>query len=237
MNIIQAIRKIINPLKIDIIKYPNLDLRRRKNLMYNFKVNKILDVGANTGQYAETMRDLGYNGEIISFEPLTKAYKLLALKAAKDNKWSTYNFALGIKEEKVTINVSKNLFSSSILEIMPDHVDSEPESAYIDKQITQVKKLDELYDDLILENDVVFLKIDVQGFEKNVIKGAEKALAKIKGIQLEMSLTKLYEGEMLFAEMIEYLKRYDFKLFSLENGFYNNETGQLLQVDGIFFKN
>ncbi len=236
MNIVDTIKKIVNPFKIDINKYPNADLRRRKKLLKHFRINKILDVGANIGQYAELTRKLGFKGEIISFEPLTIAYKQLALNALKDKKWKTHNFALGNKEEEVIINISKNLYSSSILDITPNHVDNASESNYIDKEKVQVKKLDELYNDLVCDNDIVFLKLDVQGFEKNVIEGAEKILHRIKGIQLEMSIIELYKGEILFLEMIAFLKANGFKLYSLENGFYNDKTGQLLQVDGIFFR-
>lgn len=236
MSIINLIKKIINPFKIDIIKYPNSDLRRRKKLFKQFRINKILDVGANTGQYAKLIRKLGFDGEIISFEPLTKAYNQLVLNAIKDKKWKTYNLALGNKEEELELNISRNVYSSSILEITAKHINSAPESDYIDKERVKVKKLDILYDKLVAEGDIVFLKIDVQGFEKNVLEGAIKILPKLKGIQLEMSIIELYKGEMLFSEMVNFLEKQGFKLYSLENGFYNNNTGQLLQVDGIFFK-
>ena len=78
------------------------------------------------------------------------------------------------------------------------------------------------------------LKIDTQGYEKNVIDGATKSLGSIKVIQLEMSILPLYENEMLYVDMINYLDKKGFQLFSLENGFSDQHTGQLLQVDGIF---
>ena len=78
------------------------------------------------------------------------------------------------------------------------------------------------------------IKIDTQGYEKNVIDGATESLNNIKIIQLEMSILPLYENEILFIEMINYLDKKGFQLFSLENGFSDLTTGQLLQVDGIF---
>jgi len=80
----------------------------------------------------------------------------------------------------------------------------------------------------------VMMKIDTQGYEKNVIDGALTSLNRIKIIQLEMSIVPLYENETLFVEMIQYLDNNGFILYSLENGFSNPTTGQLLQVDGIF---
>ena len=80
------------------------------------------------------------------------------------------------------------------------------------------------------------LKIDVQGFEKNVLDGAKETLPYVSVIQVEMSLVPLYENQMLFFEMIHYLDDKGFTLFSLENGFSNPRTGRLLQTDGIFVK-
>jgi hypothetical protein len=80
------------------------------------------------------------------------------------------------------------------------------------------------------------LKIDTQGFEKQVIDGAANSLKHITGIQLEMSLLELYSGEMLFSEMINYIQDRGFSLYSLENGYVETSTSRLLQVDGIFFR-
>jgi hypothetical protein len=69
------------------------------------------------------------------------------------------------------------------------------------------------------------LKIDVQGFEKNVLAGAEASLQKIKILQLEMSLVPLYQNEWLFNEVLEYFAQKGFQLYSLENGFLTRKPG------------
>ncbi|CAM1345189.1 FkbM family methyltransferase [Tenacibaculum amylolyticum] len=236
MKLIELIRKLINPLHMDLVKYPDLDLRRRKKLLDYHQINKILDVGANAGQYASQVFELGFKGTIISFEPLSEVYNVLEGKAAKNDSWKTYNHALGSAKEEVEINVSQNTFSSSILDILPSHVNSAPASKYIKKEKISVEKLDDVFEKFYKEQDNILLKIDVQGFEKQVLEGAIKSLDNIKGIQVEMSVEELYKGEMLFNEMVNYLHSFGFTLHSLENGFYNEETGKLLQVDGIFFK-
>lgn len=237
MKLIALIRKLINPLHMDLVKYPDLDLRRRKKLLDYYQINKILDVGANAGQYASQVFELGFKGTIISFEPIREVYNILEKKATKNKFWTTNNYALGSAKEEVEINVSQNTFSSSILDILPSHVDSAPASKFIKKEKISVEKLDDIFENLFEEKDNILLKIDVQGFEKQVLEGAIKSLGKIKGIQVEMSVEELYKGEMLFNEMVTYLNNIGFTLYSLENGFYNEETGKLLQVDGIFFKN
>jgi len=233
---INNIKRIINPLNIDIVRYPNVDLRRRRKLFRHYGINKVLDVGANTGQYAQLIRKLGFNGKIISFEPLKSSFNELEKKASKDNNWTALNYGLGSKEEERILNISKNSYSSSILEITSKHVENAPLSSYFKKEIIKISTIDNLYEDLVSKDDIILLKIDVQGFEKEVLEGTKQSLSKIKGLQVEMSITELYKGEMLFMEMINFLKSNGFELKSLENGFYNDKTGQLLQVDGIFFR-
>ena len=81
-----------------------------------------------------------------------------------------------------------------------------------------------------------YLKIDTQGFEKEVIKGASNSLKYIKGIQLEMSLNPLYEKALDFQDMYNFIKAEGFELYSIENGFYNAKTGQLNEIEGVFFR-
>lgn len=119
---------------------------------------------------------------------------------------------------------------------MPKHIESAPESKIIGKETVQIKTLNDTFDNLVDENDIVLLKIDVQGFEKNVLEGANLVLKKIDGIQIEMSIEELYKEEVLFSNMLVFLESLGYKLFSLENGFYDDETGKLLQVDGLFFR-
>jgi FkbM family methyltransferase len=231
------IQKLLELNGLKIIRYPEKDLKRRLQLIDSFKINKIFDVGANVGQYSLQMRNLGFKGEIISFEPLKQAFSKLQRAASKDSKWMTQNIALGDQDTETTINVAGNSYSSSILDMLPAHFDSAPQSSYVSKEKIIVKKLDTIIDGYYKEGDRVLLKIDTQGFERNVIEGAKQSLHKICGIQVEMSIVQLYNGEMIFTEMIQSLKEKGFEIFSLENGFSDEKTGKLLQVDGIFFNN
>ena len=227
------INKALRSIGYQIKKYREEDIPRLK-IINHFNITKLLDVGANIGQYSLDMRRLGFNKKIISFEPLKTAYNQLKEVAAKDKNWLVYNYALGDKDVESLINVSENSMSSSILKMLPEHIKSAPESGYVAKEIIQVKKLDSVFETFFDDGDNMMLKIDTQGYEKNVIIGATNALSKIRIIQLEMSVVPLYEDEILFMEMINFLDSNRFELFSLENGFSDGKTGKLLQLDGIF---
>ena len=230
------IKKILRKNGIIIKRYPETDIVRRMKLVRRKKIDTLLDIGANSGQYATQMREHGYKGNIVSFEPLKDTFEELKATSIKDNNWLVNNYALGDENVTSLINVSGNSVSSSILNMLPSHLNSAPESKYVDKEKIQIKKLDSIFDSFCGVGNKVMMKIDVQGFEKNVLDGADESLNNIEIIQLEMSVVPLYENEMTFIDMINYLDDKGFKLFSLENGFHDSHTGKLLQVDGIFEK-
>ena len=224
-------------LRIEFRVFPGGDLKRRLIILKNYNINKIFDIGANKGQYAQKMRKLGFKGKIISFEPLTAAFDILSINSKKDRNWSIHKFALGDTIKESFINVAGNMDSSSILEMLPSHIKIAPNSKYIGREKITITTFDNIFENYYLTGDNILIKIDTQGFEKNIIDGAKKSLAKIALLQLELSLAPLYKGEILFFDMIDYLKEKGITLFSIENGFWNKKSGQLLQVDGIFINN
>ena len=230
------IKELFHSVGLKISKYPTGDLKRRLQIINHFKIDLIFDVGANIGQYAILMRKLGFKGKIISFEPRLEAYEKMVKKSTKDKGWIAVHSALGNEDGKTEINVAGNLFSSSILDMKCTHLKSAPESAYTGNEEINISKLDSIFTNYVKEKDQVWLKIDTQGFEKSVLDGAENSLSRISGIQLEMSLTQLYEGELLYMDMIKHLESKGYTLYSLEAGFSDPKSGRLLQVDGIFFK-
>ena len=221
----------------DKIKYRlNRPLKRRKKLLSHFKITKILDVGANTGQYAQELRKINFEGEIISFEPISSVFNLLQKNLKKDLKATQKNFALGNKNEIKTINIAKNLASSSFFSRASHLVEKSKQTEYISEEKVEIKTLDSIYDSICDSNDVVFLKLDTQGYEKNILQGATESLKKIKGIQIELAIKPSYNDAPEFKEIYKHLEENGFKLYSVEEGFEDDETGQLLEVDGVFFK-
>ena len=210
-------------------------LARRARLLSAYKIGLVLDVGANTGQFAEELRAIGYRGTIVSFEPLSAACRVLTKRAANDAAWTALNLAVGDKDGAIEMNVAGNSQSSSILDMLPLHVQSAPESQYVGKETVKMVRLDSMFHTYDT-GQPVYLKIDTQGFERRVIDGAEQSLDRIDTIQLEMSLAPLYKDELLFPEMLNLMTRKGYALVSLEQGFSRSTDGRLLQVDGIFHR-
>lgn len=213
--------------------YSSEALQTQKILSY-YSIETVLDIGANKGQYALDLRDNGYRGKIISFEPLTSAHDYLLKISQKDPSWVIgERVALGDKDDNVEINISANLDSSSILPIMDCHISAAPNSAYIGKETVSLMRLDSIAEQLNLRGNIL-LKVDVQGFELNVLKGAENFLKNTTVLQLELSFVELYEGQPLIEEMTTFVKALGFELHALIPVFIDESSGCLLQVDGFF---
>jgi FkbM family methyltransferase len=222
-----------------LFEYYGVDdpLMRRKRMFDFYGIDTVLDIGANKGQFAQELRnELGFSKRIVSFEPLNSAYEILKTNAERDPQWEAFNFALGDTEAKSEINIAENSLSSSLLKMMPCHLKAAPESEYVGRQVIEIRRLDSIFADICAANSNVYMKIDTQGFESNVIKGAENALPYIETIQLEMSLVPLYEGELLFGDLYSLLSKKGYSLVSVESGFSDQTSGQLLQVDGVFHR-
>jgi FkbM family methyltransferase len=144
-------------------------------------------VGANAGQFAHRLRrDLGFEDRICCFEPLSVPFRSLQSRSAEDPDWQAFNFALGDVEGSATINVAANSESSSLLEMLPSHVEAAPRSRFVDTEDVEIRTLDAIFDDLCRSGEDVYLKIDTQGFEGRVLQGADRSLPKIDTVQVEM---------------------------------------------------
>lgn len=214
---------------------PTAEVRRTK-LLSSRGVTLVIDVGANSGQYACQLRHAGYRDRIVSFEPLSQAFAELSAAAGSDSQWECKRLALGNSEGPVEINVAGNSYSSSVLEMKERHLQSAPESGYVSTETVPMARLDTIWPEIVKPEDRVFLKLDVQGFELEVLRGGDAHLADLAGVQVELSLVPLYDGAPLFREVIDYLEDRGFRLAGLEPGFEDPESGEMLQADGLFVR-
>jgi len=206
-------------------------------MLKEFDINTIFDIGANEGQFGKFIRDLGYRGIIVSFEPLTKAYQKLQIKSSGDDLWNIApQMAIGEEDGEVKINIANNSESSSILSMLKAHQEAAGNSTYIGSEVVRMSKLDSIYTPYVRQDSKIFLKIDTQGYEDRVLRGASKLLEQVVGLQVELSLTPLYNDQILFDEMIGNLKKSGFELWSIMPVFSDLKTGRLLQVDATFFR-
>lgn len=204
-------------------------------IIARIEVDIVLDVGANIGQFAAELRVDGYRGAIMSFEPLTEAHRRLSNAAHSDALWTVYpRAALGRSRGEAVINVAGNSASSSLRPMNDAHREAAPHSAYIGEEPVSVVTLDDAVRDRSFAR--AFVKIDTQGFEREVLEGAEETLSRTVGLLIEMSMVELYEGQALWADLIEWLGARGFRLHALNQGFIDPVNFQTLQMDGVFVR-
>lgn len=203
----------------------------------HFGIDIVYDVGANVGQFSSELRSVGYQGTIISFEPLSDAHTVLSQTAKNDAKWIVYQKgAIGDRIDDININISRNSVSSSVLPMLDSHSSAADDSSYVGVEKVPMVTLDSVVPKYLDEFKNPFLKIDTQGYEWEVLDGASEVLSKIKGILCEVSLVPLYEGQHLWREMIERLEGEGFTIWSIQQGFRDKRDGRTLQLDVIFFR-
>lgn len=201
-------------------------------------IDMVIDVGANQGQFGLALRDAGYRGRMISVEPLAGPHEMLRKTASGDANWTVAErMALGAEEGSIQINRSQNTYSSSILPILPAHTDAEPASAYEATETVPIHRFDEMLDGWGVDSDTpILLKLDVQGYEDRVLDGIGDRWPQIVGIQTELSLLPLYEGQKLHDEMLIRIQELGFDLHGVWAGYVDRSAGRMLQYDAFLMR-
>lgn len=232
-------KKIARNLGIELRQFTlaTSEAARMQYLFAHQNIDCVLDVGANVGQYAKSIRDLGYSKKIVSFEPLSTAYSNLKAASKKDSLWEIApRAAIGNVDGEIELKISGNSEGSSVLDILDSHLEVTPNFATCGSEVVKLSKLDTIAPSYIDDANSIYLKIDVQGFEWQVLEGASQILPKVKGIQIELSLIPLYQDQPLWNQSLEKMERLGYELYTLNPFFFDMTTGRLLQMDGIFLR-
>lgn len=212
-------------------------LGRLATCLREHRIDFVVDVGANEGQFAQDLRTGGFGGRILSLEPMTVAHRLLTEASRGDSAWMVHpRCALGASEGEIELNISNNSVSSSVLPMLPAHSQAAPQSVYLGKETVSLTTLDLKAANFLGEAQAPFLKIDTQGYEWQVLDGAAQALFIARGVQIELSLIPLYKGQRLWLESIARLESLGFTLWALEPAFVDPSNSRTLQLDAAFIK-
>ncbi len=227
----RAIRIALRAAGLERIRQPNF-----VDIMTKLDIDSVIDVGANAGQYVSDIRELGYRGRIVSFEPIREVYQRLCEAARKDNRWEVHNFALGEKAGEQSINVSEDTVFSSFKR--PDAYLTQTFSASNLARTETVKMI--RLEDFLNEHPEIgksaYLKIDTQGFELEVLKGAGSWLPRIKALQLELPMRRLYDDQPSWIAMVEWLAGKGFQVAMAKENNYDRATMSLLELDVVFVR-
>lgn len=183
-----------------------------RRILLDLKINCVLDVGANAGQYARSLRDIGYKGAIVSFEPLSQPFRQLSETFAKDKLWQGFNFAIGRNNGTATINLALDCDMMSSLR--------SPKGGWnLAHEEVEVRTIDSLLPSILANLNIphprLFLKTDTQGYDVEVVKGATQSLHYVYGLQSELSVLPLYENTPHYTEALQFYESLGFSLVGL----------------------
>lgn len=237
-----ALRRRIQRVGYDIKRYPQSDpMWGLTQFLISRGIEMVLDVGANTGGFGQSLRQHGYARRLLSFEPSPWSYGRLQTLTSTDPTWTSLPLALGENEGEVLLNIAGNdEASSSILPMLERHRNAAPDSAYVSTVAVQQRRLDDVLGDEVklTEGAPIHLKIDVQGYEMHVLNGASDLLSSpdLVSLQLELSLVNLYEGGMLWSDGLEFARQLGMRPVKFMPGFADPVSGEGLQFDGVFVR-
>ena len=187
--------------------------RHLAQLFERHGVTTVLDVGANTGQYRDFLRDcVGFSGIIHSFEPIPALAAAMRARSSADDRWFVHNLALGSETTELALNVMASDVFSSFRE--PDTTSTAMFSAantVVRQEVVPVRRLDDLIPTLEgVEGGAVYLKVDTQGFDMEVIRGAPKLLSRARGLQFELAFQRIYKEVPEYLNVLKSIGDLDF---------------------------
>ena len=234
MNIRDAAKSLALNFGYEIRQTGSHFYKRPIDFLRSRNIDLVIDVGANVGQYAEGLRRDAYAGWIVSFEPIAAAYEELAALANKDARWRAMNMALGDDAGLAKINVSQSPIFSSILPQLPAATAFSSRAQVVGCESVRIARLDDILMDLP-KSKAAFLKIDTQGYERQVLLGAPECLSTVLGVQMELPIMHLYEGTWKFHEAVAYMSDLGFEISNITPVNYDQtDTVSLVEVDCIF---
>ena len=189
-------------------------------------IDCVWDIGSNVGQYAYMLRNIGFRGDIISFEPIPVAWEALRRNAASDHKWTVHDrCAVGLNEGEAVLNVTSDSVSSSLLS-------PNDETSIVSTVSVEVKRLDSIMGEISLSS-CSFLKLDCQGGEYDIILSAGSKIRQFLYVQMEASIYPLYKGERTFVDLTKLMDAVGFDIVFVYPGITDSQD-RMVQAELIF---
>lgn len=192
----------------------------------------VVDIGANRGQFVLAARKWAHMARVVAFEPLNEAATTFRNVFQKDSRVTLHQAAIGPQTGETTIHVSAADDSSSLLPISPLQERLFPGTNEIRAEIVKVGRLS----DYITHEEIVtpaMLKLDVQGYELEALRGCEDLLSRFSHVYAECSFVELYHGQALVDDIIAWLRNRGWRLSGTYNMTYDRQ-GRSIQADFLF---
>jgi FkbM family methyltransferase len=198
------------------------------------ELKTIVDIGANKGQFALACLEWAPNAKVISFEPLPGPSQVFTRLFKYNQNVKLHKFAIGPRHDRVVMHVSAREDSSSLLPIGVRQIAAFPGTHESYQSHIELAPLSAFMNAGSIKSPA-FLKIDVQGYEMEVLIGCQSLLSSFDTIYCECSFIELYSGQKLASEVIDWLQDFGFSLKGIYNVIYDS-FGKPIQADFLFKK-
>lgn len=200
--------------------------------MHTAPMGTLIDVGANIGQFSLLVREVYPDAVIHAFEPLAAMADKYTRLFAGDPRITLHRCAAGASRATAEINVSGRPDSSSLLPISSQQALLFPGTEKAAVETVRVECIDDVLQGETLPGPIM-VKIDVQGFELEALKGMVQLLRRVQWIYVEVSFMSLYVGQPLANEVFAWLKDHGFEMAGTYNATYSDQ-GASIQTDILF---
>lgn len=235
MNLARAIGHALGYELIKEAKSPSLRSHLAR-VFDRYRIDTVLDVGANHGQFGAAIRSNGYRGAIYSFEPVTASFERLAQVAAKDDRWHVFKLGLGDRPGRQIINIARSSDLCSLLAPNDFGRLEFPKIEADEQESIEIDTLDHFLAEQELPTDAgIFLKMDTQGYDLKVFEGAAHSLGRIAGMLSELSLSPIYENAPHYLESLAAYEARGFRVSGLYPVSRNSDLA-VIEVDCVLIK-
>jgi FkbM family methyltransferase len=235
----RAFRRLSHKAGFDVRRWPAIDpfYENLVQLLGSLGVDVVLDVGGNTGQFVRRLRQAGFKGRAVSFEPASVSHAALTAAAAGDDLWSVAPpMALGSDNGEIVLNLYNRSDMNSVHSLNTIAQDVFPKLVAAGSETVPLRKLDDIFTDFVRPGETPFLKLDTQGSERAILQGAERVLSSLPVVQAELSLVPLYDGGIHFDDIFDFLRGQGFRLGMVAPVTFSKRLGRQIEADAVFVR-
>jgi FkbM family methyltransferase len=237
----RAVQHAVHTVGLHVGRFPPVDslAYHLREVLRELRIDCVLDVGAHDGEFAGFLRELGYQGQIVSFEPARESFTTLSRARAGDAAWRGENLALGAEDGELDLNIYRGSVFNSFLkpgDDRPELFRADTELVRVDK--VPVRRLEAILDGILAARPAarIFLKMDTQGYDLQVVRGAGARLDSILGLQTELAVRATYAGMPTWTEALTELGGRGFHLSGLFPVARDSDQLRLIELDCVMVR-
>jgi FkbM family methyltransferase len=245
VNLLTEARRLLRRSGIDVIRWPHrpeagaIDWALTE-VIRTRDINCVIDVGGNRGQFARRLRDLGYTGRIVSFEPSPSVLPDITAAAARDRDWTVRPVGLSSTAREAELRLHREPQLNSLLDELPGVIDQIPLMERTGTASIALSTLQAEFPQVIagIAEPRVLLKSDTQGHDLEVLRGAgEKGLDQaVLAVLVELVPQQIYAGQPAMTEVMDQITRDGFTVVAFEPLFESSDGLRAVELDGLFMR-